>query len=834
MNGTRLVAVFLSFVMVAGIGVVVTAASPVSFGFTFVSVNTFSPKLLSSIGEGGGEIDILIETNSHDYGSLVNLIEARGGVVTQQFKYINAIAASLPRADVVALAAHGNVARMYVDEIVMPAAGTGVGLALPGLEGVPNPAALDSTGFVGAGDMGLAEYLGLIEPDNYYNPTAAGVTPAVLAATGAGADTIVAIVDTGIISSHFLLDTPGKIVGGVDVSPDVGSAFEGFDLPSNHWHGSFVASVAAGDDVGLFLASDPLVAAIEFNAAVTLPSTMIGPFLVKIVPLFGIAPLAQLFITKVFPHTGAGVPSSIVIAGIEAVIDAKVGDGLDIDVMNLSLGGPVLFDGRDLSDQAIDAATAVGITPVISAGNNGPVQATVSSPGTSNTAITVAAASHPVNTRIFWDTFNFVGAGALALRVSSDIQIIDFSSRGPTADGDDDLRLFGKPDVTATGFLNFGAFPVPPFTLAWASGTSFSAPGVSGGVALLNSFAESSFGFSASPFDYKQAILGGASPMPVFGADAQGAGYLDVSASLADLVAQGAGGGLGDVQPALATEIDEDTVDLENIELDDDECNGDDGDDYDDVECFETTVSLGPGLGLDFVFEVERVEFIKVSITDVDLGAFNVGFNSFELYIHSAKRSTGTYYIETANVFGDTTVTITDDETIVAGAISLDVAPVSHIVEPGFFKIRLENDHTSADTVSGTIRIEVAEKDVDGDEDIDGEIVQGEFIPFIVVDVPDGTTMVIVELEWERDWTQYPTTDLDMFVLSNLGLSFAGATLNSPERVVLIAPAGVEIDFLAVALFGFEVNPFGAEEEFEIQFQFFGGDDDGDEDDDDD
>ena len=822
MNGTKFVAVLLSFVMLAGIGAVVTAASPVSFGFTFVSVNTVSPKLLSSVARGDGEIDILIETNSQDYGSLVNLIEARGGVVTQQFKYINAIAASLPRADVLRLAAQPNVARMYVDEILTPAAFPGMSPALPELEGLANPLALEGLD-VQTADFTVDDFLAL-EPNNYWNPTATGAT-SVWGAAAFGAATTIAIVDTGIFSSHFLIG-PSRIVGGVDVSPDVGTAFEGFDLPTNHWHGSFVASVAAGSGAIFALGVFSFIAdSIEFNTGVSLPT--VGG--IRVIPLFGLAPAADFFIAKVFPNTGAGVPSSIVIAGIDAVIDARVEDGIDIDVMNLSLGGSVLFDGRDLSDQAIDAATAVGITPVISAGNNGPAPATVTSPGTSNTGTTVAAASHPVNTRVFWDfIFGFVGAGAFFLRVDPDIQIIDFSSRGPTADGEDDLRLFGKPDVSATGLFNLGAFPIGGSTgaLAFASGTSFSAPGVTGGIALLNSFAELTGGFSSSsPFDYKQAILAGASPVPDFGPDAQGAGYLDIPAALADLVAQGAGGGLGDVQPPLATEIDEDTVDLENIDLDDDECNGN-GDDGDDVECFETTVSLGPGLGLDFVFEVERVEFIKVSITDVDLGAFNVGFNSFELYIHSAKRSTGTYYIETANVFGDTTVTITDDETIVAGAISLDVAPVSHIVEPGFFKIRLENDHTSADTVSGTIRIEVEEKDVDDDEDIDGEIVQGEFLGFFAVDVPDGTTMAIIELEWERDWTQYPTTDLDLFVFSIFGFDFSGATLNSPERVVIVAPPGGEISFLFVAVDGFEVNPFGAEEEFEIQFQFFGGDDD--------
>ena len=833
----KFVAVFLSIVMVAGIGVVVVAAAPAAtFSFTFVSANTFSPKLLSSIGNGDGEIDILIETNSGDYGSLVNLIEGRGGAVTQQFRYINAIAASLGRADVISVAAHDNVARMYVDEIVTPMALPAASPALPGLDGMTNPMPLEAGNFQVA-DITM-EDLSAFAPENYWNNIAAGAIP-VWGPTAMGAGTSIAIIDTGIHSSHFLIG-PGRILGGADLSTDalpVPGPFAGFDAPLNHWHGSFVASVAGG--FGAILATPgvfSLIAdSIEFYTGIPLPVD--GGTGLRIIPLFGIAPLIEFFIVKVFPHTGAGAPSSTIIAGIETVIAARL-SGLDIDVMNLSLGGAVLFDGRDLSDMAIDAATAVGITPVISAGNDGPSPATLSSPGTSNTAITVGAASHPVNTRVFWDfNFLFPGAGAL-LRVDPDIQVIGFSSRGPTADGEDDPRLFGKPDMMATGLFNLAAFPVGGSTsaLAFASGTSFSAPGVTGGVALLNSFAELSLGSAATPFDYKQAMLAGASPVPDFGPEDQGAGYIDVTASLADLIAQAAGGGLGDVQPALATEIGEDTFDIENIDLDDDECNGNGGDDDDDdVECFETDVSLGPGLSEAFVFEIEdRVAWIEISLTDVDLGGFDpVGFNQFEFYIHSAERSSGDYYVDTLNIFGDTTITITDDSTDIVGDFSVDVAPVSHIIEPGFFKVIVENDHTSADTVSGTLTIKMAEADDDDDdaeeEEIEGKLGQGESTGFIFVDVPDGTTMAILELSWDRDWTQYPATDLDLIVFSNLGgFNFDGATLNSPERVVLVG----DLDLLFVLVDGFEVNPFGEEEEFELEIFFFGDFDDEEEDDD--
>jgi subtilisin family serine protease len=140
-----------------------------------------------------------------------------------------------------------------------------------------------------------------------------------------------------------------------------------------------------------------------------------------------------------------------------AAIEAAVADGMD--VINLSIGEPEIEPARDVVALALDAAARAGVVPVVAAGNDYAEygRGSVTSPGTSAAAITVAA----VDTK---------GDGE-ADAVSS------FSSAGPTP-----LSLRLKPDVAAPGTGILSATPGGWTTL---SGTSMAAPHVAGGVALL-------------------------------------------------------------------------------------------------------------------------------------------------------------------------------------------------------------------------------------------------------------------------------------------------------------------------------------------------------------
>jgi subtilisin family serine protease len=106
----------------------------------------------------------------------------------------------------------------------------------------------------------------------------------------------------------------------------------------------------------------------------------------------GAAPKAWLGAYKVFPDAN-GAPNSLIIRAIEDAVN----DGMD--VINLSLGGyPAVRPSEDDVVLAVENAVLAGKVVVVSAGNQGSVPNTVSSPGTSPSAITVGSS---LNGRVF-------------------------------------------------------------------------------------------------------------------------------------------------------------------------------------------------------------------------------------------------------------------------------------------------------------------------------------------------------------------------------------------------------------------------------------------------
>jgi len=747
-------------------------------------------------------VSLIIETRTNNYAALIDYIKKINGTVHYAYKYINALSVSIPASALPYLANAPNVASIRKDTLIEL-------MNMPEIDGqeldnlMTDPLVMEAADYEVL-PISVNEIVNF-EPNTYWNPEITQATS--LWEMGYyGNGSLAVIIDTGIWTGHFMFWNT-SFLGGIDLSFDnhticdmfgyyppwyCNETFLGWDNPYNHWHGSHVAGILAGFGAITLPENHPLVQAIERYTGTELPSFNGG---MKVVLLTGMAPLTQLYIIKVFDHTGRGAPQALVMMAIEHAIDLKLKRGYDVDLISMSLGGPTLYDGRDAMSKLVDYATSVGITVVAAAGNDGPAMMTVSSPGSAYTAITVGAAADPVHTRVFWDYYyGYPGIGEYLYRTDN-TQIIYFSSRGPTSDGR------SKPTISATGVFVLSAYPTGGTqALAFASGTSMSTPAVSGGIALLNSYAEANWGEDvATPEDYRQALTAGAVWLPGYEEYDQGAGYLNVAASLEALKADP----LGDVAPSLP--VSGSLEDITNIPI------------VGTGEYKASIENLAPGHKVNFNFWVTReVGEVILLVHAVFLGNENpLGINSFEIYIQGAKRTYFDYFIYSANVFGGSWFEVTDDRSWWGGR-AYWVYSLSHVIEPGIWRIVIENDWTSYDLVSCNITIKVNPR-LELTPSIifmkSGNVREGEGTGWIEVPVPLGTYAADIRLYWTSDWSVYPTNDLDMYIYWDEGFNFRGATLNCPERVVLVKPS-----FIYVYIYGYAI--YNECEEFTLIISF--------------
>ncbi|MFS0672218.1 S8 family peptidase [Ornithinibacillus sp. 179-J 7C1 HS] len=139
----------------------------------------------------------------------------------------------------------------------------------------------------------------------------------------------------------------------------------------------------------------------------------------------GPAPEANLVGIKVLDKSGAGTLSTV-IQGIQWCVENKA--QYNIDIISLSLGSDAVEPAReDPVVQAVERAWDSGIVVCVAAGNSGPSNGTIASPGISPTVITVGATDDK-------STID-----------RSDDTVANFSSRGPTIDG------INKPDLVTPG-----------------------------------------------------------------------------------------------------------------------------------------------------------------------------------------------------------------------------------------------------------------------------------------------------------------------------------------------------------------------------------------------
>jgi hypothetical protein len=700
-------------------------------------------------------------------------VQALGGKVQREFDNVTAVSATVPEGALSALHAVAGYKVRKSAAVLAP-----VTRGPRGLAGQVRVASAGHLKFDQATIIKNAQ----TKPSDYLFNNALINAAGLQAAGYLGQDAIVAIIDSGTANNPdvvFSLD--GAVIGGESFVPSSEDPVTSATSTKNGDHGTWVGTMIAGNTAFLLPNTSCLARSVQFNAPDSIfDGTPYGYAGYQVLPLVGVAPAAKLYALKVFPSTGDSAADDRIIAAMDRAITLKknflagkpsvpvsgsgteddpyVYDSLNIQVVNMSLGGPTQAAGRDVEDLLAQQMLKVGITLATSAGNAGPALLTTGSPSTGLGSISSAAADVPAHERIYWDVAGAsscaVGLGALA-RPTDTIQTAYFSSRGPTADGRVGV------DVTSAGYFNF--VQSADGSLSLVAGTSFTAPTVAGAAALLRSALP-----KASAIETRNALVLGANPRVLddkSGAVEQGAGYLDVARSL-DLLQRRK---VSNRLPAFPFYFGE--VGLNALK-------------FGIVPSF-----LFPGVPLKFnvknVLPGETREFlvrvgagrsqVQVSINSVtpklSADQQNQLFGDDIFFaVHQAKTSSfgeGDYPIQDF-VGSPATYTIDDPE-------------------PGYMRVVIMGDWTNAGPVAASVTLTASNVGTPVFSR-SRKIAEGDQHSY-TLNVPSGWTSLHAELTWDNDWSHYPTNDLDLILIDpNGNVNIDGATLNGREIADIPSP----------------------------------------------
>jgi serine protease AprX len=244
----------------------------------------------------------------------------------------------------------------------------------------------------------------------------------------------VAVIDTGVYPHNDLTKRRNKIVGFKDF---VGNKEFPYD---DNGHGTHVCGIIAGDGY-------------ESNGKYK-----------------GMAIDSNIIAVKVLNNKGAGNISDV-LAGIQWILDNK--KRFNIRIINLSVGMKDIEGEKSALVKGVNAAWDNGLIVVAAAGNNGPNNGTITTPGISRKVITVGSSDDAETVKIMED------------------MISDYSGRGPTKE------CIKKPDVVAPGSNIIACntdkdyiptnkyYPSSDIGYTKKSGTSMATPMISGCLALL-------------------------------------------------------------------------------------------------------------------------------------------------------------------------------------------------------------------------------------------------------------------------------------------------------------------------------------------------------------
>lgn len=692
--------------------------------------------------------------------SIADFVTHAGGAVTIRYSNVQALAITLPASQLSALEQRSDVKAISKDVITnSPKPIQPLRISATDVRAV-NSIAQDLPNVIAA------------LPANYnFNHALTGIES--LHTKGQfGEGIVVAVIDTGCANNpEKVASLAGSIIGGENLVAlaDEPSATSTLNDP----HGTWAATLIAGHGAIVLDSTSKLISAIKSYAPESVQTVNDTQ---SSVALIGTAPKASLYCLKVAGATEDGFPSSRVIAAMDRVLTLKrnfeaglattpvSGDGsednpfvyqaLNIQVVNLSLGGPTLYAAQEVEDILTLDMLKNGIVVTVSAGNEGPAAMTGASPGTGLGALTVGAASEAKNERVLRELqlAPDLGLGqGLIFRPTSHLQTADFSSRGPTADG----RL--DPDVIANGIASL--VQSASGGIALVSGTSFSSPSTAGAAALLRKEA-----VTATATQIRNALINAANP-ELFGDNSspieRGAGFINVPNALKLLQADGMDNRL----PSFPESTSNVRKNIEQL--------GFEVLQFDEDSDLSREVNLVPGeVSHFFIASSKKTRNLRIRISD------------FEPELPQDQQN---------QLFGDDLiVTVVDAPTSYNHTRLFEFVNDSRtfdIPDPqeGIVRLAVMGDWTNAGAISAKITLEESNADVRPatfrgklkDEDIDQ----------FAITVKKDTEQLQFHLSWDANWGRYPSHDLDLILINPKGeFIFDGATLDSPERVNIINP----------------------------------------------